>query len=342
MCYYESGGSHMDGQLSFQKVVRWSEDECREFLERMRWPDGPCCPKCGAEEPWKITRRTQTKNAVRSLYRCRACKRQFTATVGTIFEDSKIPLSKWFAAIYLMCASKKGISAHQLHRQLDITYKSSWFMCHRIREAMRDKDGSPLKGVIEADETYVGGKTRRGHPIAFHERQAIDLEARGLKPLQYLRGRRHPRMEKAVVFGIMERDGRVRTIHVPEATARTLVPLLRKNVDPGATVITDAHSAYRLVKRHLAHKVIQHDVAYVDGDVHTQGIENYWSLLKRGVIGVFHHVSVGHLPQYLDEFQYRFNRRKIRDEDRFASLMGQIQGRVLWYCQTPQPENPYA
>ena len=126
----------MDTQkVSFQTVLRWSDDECRVFLEQKRWPDGPHCPKCGAEEPYTITRKTSTKNAVKSLYKCRACRRQFTATVGTIFEDSKIPLNKWFAAIYLMCSSKKGISAHQLHRSLDITYKSAWFMCHRIRES---------------------------------------------------------------------------------------------------------------------------------------------------------------------------------------------------------------
>jgi transposase-like protein len=125
---------------TFLNVMKWSDEECRDYLEAQRWPMGAICPKCGSPDPWKITRKSATKNVVRSLYRCRACKVQFTATVGTIFEDSKIPLSKWFAAIYLMCASKKGVSAHQIHRELEVTYKSAWFMCHRIREAMKDKN----------------------------------------------------------------------------------------------------------------------------------------------------------------------------------------------------------
>ena len=150
----------MSTKVSYQNVSRWTDEDCREFLETMRWPDGPVCPKCGAKEPYAITRKTASKNKVQRLYRCRECKKQYTATVGTIFEDSKIPLGKWFSAIYLMCASKKGISAHQIHRQLDITYKSAWFLCHRIREAMRDKTLLPLNGTVEADETWVGGRTQ--------------------------------------------------------------------------------------------------------------------------------------------------------------------------------------
>ena len=141
-------------KVSFLEILKWSDEQCRSYLERMRWSNGAHCPKCGENSPYRIIRRSGTKNAVQSLYKCRVCKRQFTATVGTIFEDSHIPLNKWFAAIYLMCASKKGISAHQLHRQLDITYKSAWFMCHGIREAMRDKGVLlPLNGIVEADET---------------------------------------------------------------------------------------------------------------------------------------------------------------------------------------------
>ena len=173
--------AQMATKLTFHQVLRWTDDECRAFLEQMRWPHGPRCPKCGAEEPYSITRKSHTKNMVKSLYKCRSCKKQFSATVGTIFEDSKIPLHKWFAAIFLMCASKKGISAHQLHRQLDITYKSAWFMCHRVREAMRDKGAmEPLSGVVEADETYIGGRSRRGHKI-WHERKQ-DEEEMGLQP----------------------------------------------------------------------------------------------------------------------------------------------------------------
>ena len=189
--------------LSFQAIMRWSEHECRDFLVAMRWPNGVICPKCGAEAPYELNRRSNGKNKVCKLWKCRACRRQFSVTVGTIFEDSKIPLSKWFAAIYQMCSSKKGISAHQLHRQLEITYKSAWFMCHRVREAMSDKSGDQLKGIIESDETYMVNKTQRGHKI-WRERvkDEIDMGMRK-KPV-----RRVYQKERPIVFGMLERGGR--------------------------------------------------------------------------------------------------------------------------------------
>ena len=333
----------MSESLSFHNVMQWTDGECRTFLEAQRWPNGPYCPKCGAEKPYIITRKAASKNRVRSFYKCRSCRKQFTATVGTIFEDSHIPLNKWFAAIYLMCSSKKGISAHQIHRMLGVAYRSAWFMCHRVREAMRESDGM-LSGIIEADETYVGGKSRRGHPVANHERRQIDLEARGLTPGQHLRGRRHPRKEKAVVFGMMERGGRVRSQHVTDANAATLGPIMIRDIDvKNSRLITDGHRAYKMIGHEMQHDVINHELEYVRGDVHTQGIENYWSLVKRGILGTWHHVGEPYLDQYLREFDYRFNRRKISDAERFAALFGKVSGRRLtWYCQTPQPENPHA
>ena len=321
--------------VTFQSVLKWSDEECKRFLEAMRWPDGPWCPKCGEKDPYTVVRKTPSKNAVKSLYKCRACLRQFSATVGTIFEDSKIPLSKWFAAIYLMCASKKGISAHQLHRQLGVTYKSAWFMCHRIREAMKDKSFPQLTGVVEADETYVGGKPR-GHRV-WKERETDEIKM-GLRPK-----RKDWRKEKAIVFGMKERDGSVRTMVVTEATAGKLGPILTGIIDPEHShLMTDAHPAYRLIRHKMPHSVVRHQVTYVDGDTHIQGIEGYWAILKRGLVGTFLHVDAQYLPQYLNEFEYRFNRRKIGDEERFASLVGQVQGRVMWYCRTPQPQNPHA
>lgn len=322
---------------TFQKVLRWTDEECRAYLEQQRWPDGPRCPKCGATEYCRITRHTATKNAVSVLYRCKGCKRQYTSTVGTIFEDSKIPLNKWFAAIYLMCASKKGMSAHQIHRQLGITYKSAWFMCHRIRGAMKDKSFPLLTGTVEADETYIYPKRPRGHPV---QKELIkDEQEMGLRP----KGKKDWREGKTTVFGILERGGAVRTMVVPKATARELRPLLEGYIDTAnSKLMTDGHPAYRLIKNVLPHGIIDHEVAYVDGPVHTQGIENYWSLLKRGLVGTFHHVDQSYLPEYLSEFEFRFNRRKIADEERFAALVGQLQGRVQWFCRTPQPENPYA
>ena len=326
-------------KVTFLSILQWSEGECREYLERQRWPDGPICPKCGAPEPYIINRKSATKNIVRKLYRCKACKRQYTATVGTIFEDSKIPLNKWFAAIYLMCSSKKGVSAHQIHRSLDITYKSAWFMCHRIREAMRDKDGLLLSGTVESDETYIGPRRRRGHPL-MHERIRDEIDM-GLREAP--KKGRYWQEGKAIVFGIVERGGRVVTAHVKEATSNELRPILLNNIDvKKSRLITDAHPAYRLIRNHLPHDVIRHESEYVRGDVHTQNIEGYWSLLKRGLYGTFHHVDEGYLENYLNEFSFRFNRRKISDAERFASAMGQTRGRLTWYCQTPQPENPFA
>ena len=325
--------------LSLHDIMRWSDDECRTFLEAQRWPDGPVCPKCGASEPYTIQRKTASKNLVRKLYKCRSCKRQFSPTVDTIFEDSKIPLHKWFAAIYLMCSSKKGISAHQLHRTLDITYKSAWFMCHRVREAMNDKGFfQPIKGTVEADETYIGPKTRRGGR-AWRERVQDEVEM-GLreKPKNW-------KEEKTAVFGMIERGGRVKTMVVPDDKASTLKPIMTEMIDlNNARLMTDGARAYRSIKDLLPHEYVNHEIEYVrgDGDIHTNNIESYWSNLKRGIYGVFHHVGDGYLPQYLGEFEYRFNRRKMTDSERFASLMSQMQGRLLWYCQTPQPENPHA
>ena len=322
-------------KVTFHEVMRWSDEDCRAFLEAMRWPDGPVCPKCGGIDPYRITRKNPGKNVQRSLYRCRVCKKQYTATVGTIFEDSKIPLHKWFAAIYLMCASKKGISAHQIHRQLKITYKSAWFLCHRIREAMRDKDINLLTGTIEADETYVGGK-RRGHVVWAERRQ--DEVHMGLRPKQP-----HPRMDKTAVFGMLERGGIARTMVVKDVNRDTLEALLLAGIDTeNSRLMTDGHAAYKVIKKHLPHEVINHEETYVRGEVHTQGIENYWSLLKRGLIGVFHHVDAYYLPMYLEEFEYRFNRRRISDEERFAELFEQVQGRLTWYCRSPLSPNPFA
>ncbi len=327
--------------VGFLSIMKWSDEECRAYLETQRWPTGPICPKCGSENPYRIERKSATKNIVKTLYRCRDkdCRKDYTATVGTIFEDSKVPLSKWFAAIYLMCASKKGMSAHQIHRELEVTYKTAWFMCHRIREAMRDKVGLPLTGTVEADETYIYPHRKRGHKIQ-HERRR-DEEQMGIRPKQ---GPKGPTLEgKQVVFGIKERGGRVRSIVVPDAKARTLRPILYKNVAPNARLITDQAATYRQIKgQPFRHEMINHEIEYVRGDVHTQGIEGYWSLLKRGLNGTFHHVGVGYLGHYLHEFDYRFNARKVSDAERFSALMAQVQGRIEWFCQTPQPENPFA
>jgi transposase-like protein len=318
-------------------VMQLTPDECRDILIDARWPDGPVCPKCGHPDAYTINRKSKTKNRLSRLFKCRGCKRQFSATVGTIFEDSKIPLNKWFAAMYLMCASKKGISAHQLHRMLKISYESAWFMCHRVRAAMEAESFEKMTGTVEADETYVGPRTRRGHKT-WHER-IKDEEEMGLRPKRS----RAPFDGKTPVFGMIERGGRARTEVVSDARAVTLRPILLNNLDiDQARLITDGHPAYRSMDRYLPHDVIDHEVEYVNGDVHTQNIENYWSIFKRGLYGVFHHVSHVHLPMYLNEFDFRANHRKVDDGQRFSALMGQTRGRLTWYCQTPQADNPFA
>lgn len=331
-----------DSKITFQAVMRWDEEQCREFLAAMRWPNGIRCPKCGSTtEPYTIRRKSANKNKVRSLYKCRDCRKQFSVTVGTIFEDSKIPLNKWLAALFLMCSSKKGISAHQIYRMLDLgSYRSAWYMCHRIREAMREKGlFEPMTGDIEADETYLHPRRRRGSP-RYHEQVKDEIEM-GLRPKPPRKG---PYEGKAVVFGMQERDGITRTIHVPDATTKTLHPIIRQWVDGlDARVITDQHPSYRSLHRFVKqHDTINHELDFVVGDVHTQNIDNYWSIFKRGIYGVFHHIGDDYLPCYLNEFDFRRNRRKISDADRFVQLMGQVQGRLTWYCQTPQPENPHA
>ena len=216
-------------RLTFQSVFKWNEEQCRDFIASMRWPNGIHCPKCGsAEEPYTITRKTANKNKLQSLYKCRACRRQFSATVGTIFEDSHIPLNKWLAALFLMISSKKGISAHQLFRLLDLgSYRTGWFMAHRIREAMREKGLlTPLSGDVEADETYLHPRRRRGSP-AHHERIKDEIEM-GIRPAPKRKG---PYEGKAIVFGIQERGGQTRTVRIPDATSRTLHPIIRRWID---------------------------------------------------------------------------------------------------------------
>ena len=320
-------------------VLQLTPEECREILVQSRWPQGPVCPKCGAPDAYRITRRSKTKNLVSTLFKCRDCRRQFSATVGTIFEDSKIPLNKWFAAIYLMCSSKKGISAHQLHRNLNISYESAWFMCHRVREAMGSDDGDRMGGVVEADETYVGPRTKRGHPT-WHER-IKDEEEMGLREPAERKG---PFEGKTPVFGVIERgSGRARTEVVPDTKTSTLRPIILENVDPENTVLmTDGLPSYRSMGQYLPHEVIDHEVEYTRGPVHTQNIENLWSIFKRGLYGIFHHISTRHLGMYLHEFDYRAGSRRVTDGARFEVLLGQVQGRLTWYCRTPLLANPFA
>lgn len=289
------------------------ETAAREHLEGLRWADGRFCPHCGEAER---TSPVKGKSARPGLYVCLSCKGQFTVRVGTIFERSHIPLHKWVAGFYLMASSKKGISAHQLHRMLGVTYKSAWFMAHRIRESMREINPGPLGGsnkVVEADETYVGGKAKN---------------------------RKNKTPPKEAVFSLVEREGKVRSHHVPAVSAKTLRPILVTQVDRKSYLMTDEAGSYVKVGREYAgHGSVNHSIEeYVrhGGFMHTNTVENYFSIMKRGVTGVYHHVSQQHLKRYLGEFDFRYNERAalgVTDAERAAKAIKGAEGKRLTYQQ---------
>ncbi len=281
-----------------------SADAAAEFLEGIRWPNGAVCPKCGEAE-----RVNRLKNQKRRLWKCYGCRKQFTVTVGTIFESSHIPLNKWLLAFYLVCSSKKGMSAHQLHRMLDVTYKTAWFMAHRIRMAMSDPAfEAALGGVVEVDETYIGGKTRGGK-----------------------RGRGAPK--KVPVVTLVERDGNARSFRAANVTADELQGAVRRHVDRSARIMTDELSSYSGLSADFAgHDTIRHSTGeHVRGDVSTNTVEGYFANLKRGITGTYHHVSEAHLHRYLSEFDFRYNARGVSDGARTVSALAGAEGKRLMY-----------
>jgi len=285
------------------------EDKAREHLEMLRWPNGPFCPHCGDAE--KITR-LEGKSHRPGLHQCNACRQHFTVTVGTLFERSHIPLHKWLLAFHLMSASKKGISAHQLHRMLGITYKTAWFMAHRIREAMTNKPNGMLgnSGPVEADETFIGTKPgarkRRGYG------------------------------HKNAIVSLVERGGEVRSFHVPSVNAKTLKSILKSHIVENARLVTDDAGQYRIIGPEFAeHDVVCHSNGeYVREDVHTNTVEGYFSILKRGLIGTYQHVSVQHLQRYVCEFDFRYNHRHRTDFQRTTDALKCIEGKRLTYRRT--------
>ncbi len=275
------------------------EQACLDYLEKARWGDKAICPHCGSVKTYKFTSG--------KLFKCGDCRKQFTAKVGTIFSDSKVPLFKWFLAIYLATSLKKGISSTQLSKYIGVTQKTAWFMLQRIRYAL-EKSGndSMLGGEVEIDETYVGGK-------AINKMKKTGGE------------------EKAVVFGMVERDGRARLKHVKSSGARVLLPEIQDSVEPGAQIYSDQWQAYTsLFRRGYNHLSVNHSQTYVVGTTHTQTIEGVWSHLKRGIYGVYHHVSPKHLQKYCSEFEYRYNTRKQSDFERFVSWFDCAAGRLTY------------
>jgi transposase-like protein len=290
-----------------------SDETAREYIESILWPKGPVCPHCKNSDQkrlWKIQANPAKKIRV-GLHRCAECNREFTVTVGTIFEDSHIPLRKWLIAWYLVCSSKKGISSLQLQRILGLgSYRTALFMSHRIRHAIQDPAFSDkLTGTIEADETYVGGKTR-GHG-------------------------RHFMGNKVPVFSLVERGGRVRSQVMKHVTGKNLKAVLKANVEPASTIMTDELPAYRKATKDFAsHQAVNHSAReYVRGLAHTQSVDGFFSLLKRGVVGTFHHISEQHLPLYLAEFDHRHNTRFLTDGERTVIGLKKANGKRLTYKQ---------
>ena len=284
-----------------------TDAQCLAYLEKVRWSNGVCCTECGTRRISRITRRSETKNKRKKLYQCLTCKAQFSATSGTLFNDSHLPLNKWFLAIALICNAKKGLSAKQMQRDLDVTYRTAWHLCHRIRKAMEEGELPKMTGVVEADETYVGGK--------------------------YDKRRKRGPWEKQPVMGIVQRasaEGEVAKVEaykIPTPSKAILVGKIKERVATDAeVVVTDELAAYTSVSKTHKHETVNHiEREWVRGKFHTNTVENFWSLFKRGVIGSFHRISVKHLDRYIAEFTYRHNNRQ---SDVFNLVLSRLVGEM--------------
>jgi len=284
-------------------------DNCRDYLVARRWPKGVTCPTCGSKAVYF--------DSSRNGWECktRHPNRKFTLKTGTIFEDSALGLDKWLPAVWMIANMKNGVSSHELARSLGVTQKTAWFMLHRVRLAMQDETGGKLDGEVEVDETFIGGKARNMH-IAQRKRRITGTGGK----------------DKTAVFGVLERGGKVRTVVIDNRKKKTLHTEVAKHVEAGAALYSDDLRSYDGLANQYAHQVIDHAVKYVDGQIHTNGMENFWSLLKRGLHGTYVSVEPFHLFRYLDEQAFRYNNRKdMSDADRFSEAIRRIVGRRLTY-----------
>jgi hypothetical protein len=287
------------------------ESVCKAYLEQQRWGGTPACPFCGCLNPYRTNRGFKCSEKL--------CHKKFSITVGLVYENSKVPLRLWFAAVYLCTSSKKGISSLQLGRQLGITQKTAWFLLHRVREMLRTKAPYMLKGTVQIDESYVGGLEKNKHA----SKRAKNGRSESGRPLD----------TKTPVIGIVETGGNV-FVKVSEWVSKKQVKgLIDSNIQKGSIMVTDGYAMYAYLKnsKEFTHVVVDHSKGeYVKGGFHTNGIENFWSLLKRGIIGIFHQVSPWHLQRYCDEFAARYNTRKIKDHQRFDLALQNSQGRLKY------------
>lgn len=299
-------------KFSLNDPIFEDETKAREYLESIRWPKGVVCPHCGSiDNVYSLNGHAHRPG----LYKCADCRKQFSVTVGTIFERSHVPLHKWLLTVHLLCASKKGHSSHQIHRMIGVTYKTAWFMTHRIREAMKDPVFTKQLGgggnVVEVDETFWGnkGKQRKG-----------------------ARGYAH----KEKIFSLVERGGQVRSFHVPSVAADTLKPIIRKQIAEDTHIMTNDMGSYQGLENEFeSHNMVKHSQnEYVRGRIHTNTIENYFSILKRGLRGVYQHVGANHLRRYIAEFDFRYNHRHITDQERTVIALRGIEGKRVLYTRT--------
>jgi transposase-like protein len=303
--------SHLPKTL--QEAVKYFSDDllCVNFVASLRWENGVAvCPHCGNDKTSFIS--------TRKIWKCKACKKQFSVKVGSIFEDSPIGLDKWLVAIWLIANAKNGISSYELHRAIGITQKSAWFVLHRIRTAMQSGSFEKLSGVVECDETFVGGDAQNMH---FEKRERVMGKKRG--------GYSH----KTAVLGMVQRQGKARAKVIPNVKGKTMIPIIRENVEEGSTLHTDAHTAYPLLSGDFLHAAVNHSVEYVRENVHTNSIENFWSLLKRTIKGTYVSVAPEHLQKYIEEQTFRFNERKGNDQKRFLAVIESVSGKRLTYKQ---------
>jgi transposase-like protein len=300
----------MEEPRTLQEAIVYFAEPARAFQYalNLRWPDGlVTCPRCGSDKHSFIK--------TRRIWYCNPCKKQFTLKVGTIFEGSPLGLDKWMAAFWLICNCKNGVSSCEIARSLGITQKSAWFMLHRIRKAMHDGSLTKLSGEVEADETFIGGKARNMH-ISVRQRR---ITGTGTK-------------DKTAVMGILQRGGKVRTTVVANRKKAALQSEVKKHVEAGAALYTDALLSYEGLASDYAHEVVDHAVEYVNGRIHTNGLENFWSLLKRGINGTYVSIEPFHLFRYLDEQSFRYNNRLgMNDQTRFEAAMRNVAGKRLTY-----------
>jgi transposase-like protein len=283
-------------------------DRAQEFLTRFRWPDGkPTCPRCQCQENSYIS--------TRRIWKCKGCKKQFSVKTGTIMEDSPIGLDKWLPAVWMICGCKNGISSYEIGRDLGVSQKTAWFMLHRIRVAMQSGSLEKLSGEVEADETFVGGKVQNMHR----------------KSKRKIRATNGPNWGKTVVLGLLQRDGGVRAAVAPNRHKHQVHGHMTANVETGSKVYTDEFNSYDNLPEGFTREFVNHLDSYVKGRVHTNGMENFWSLLKRTLKGTYVSVDPVHLQAYVDEQAYRFNNREFEDADRFVNVLSQIAGKRLTF-----------